>query len=450
MKIKTKIEIIIVSSIVALAVISGLLYLVTQRAEKESLEAAKADELVKEMSEFNILVFEYMLHHEERPRTQARLKYDSIARLLKREEFEYPEEQAILAKIRQNYEHIGYAFSHIIAVYESPKFSKKEIDLFLELEQRLQGSILLKSQQVISDAFNLAKMIREKEDKYRDRVHLLIFMSLAVIFGGIVSISVVLLRGIIRPITMLHKGTEIIGSGNLDYKVGTNAKDEIGQLSRAFDTMAENLKKITITSERYRSLVENPFVGVYITTIKGNILYMNEAGLKIAEYDSLEDFKKTMVQDLYHDKARRDVLIHELKTKGSVNNFEIEIITKKGNLKTILINSVLEGDVLSGMMIDITEKKQWEEKLTQLNKELEQRLQEIKTLRGILPICSYCKKIRNDKGYWEQLEMYIRNHSEAEFSHGMCDECAKKAMEDFEEFKKNSESRGQNPGEKDK
>ena len=58
--------------------------------------------------------------------------------------------------------------------------------------------------------------------------------------------------------------------------------------------------------------------------------------------------------------------------------------------------------------------------------ELKNALGEIKTLRGIVPICSHCKKIRDDKGYWNQIEEYISRHSEAVFSHGICQECAEK------------------------
>lgn len=61
-----------------------------------------------------------------------------------------------------------------------------------------------------------------------------------------------------------------------------------------------------------------------------------------------------------------------------------------------------------------------------LNKELEQALVEVKRLQGILPICANCKKIRDDTGYWQQIEAYISDHSEAEFSHGICSDCAKK------------------------
>ena len=67
-----------------------------------------------------------------------------------------------------------------------------------------------------------------------------------------------------------------------------------------------------------------------------------------------------------------------------------------------------------------------EEERERLIRELEDALAEIKTLRGIIPMCSSCKKIRDDEGYWHQVEVYIRDHSEAEFSHGSCPECATK------------------------
>jgi hypothetical protein len=58
--------------------------------------------------------------------------------------------------------------------------------------------------------------------------------------------------------------------------------------------------------------------------------------------------------------------------------------------------------------------------------ELNTTIEEIKTLRGIIPICSHCKNIRNDAGQWDQLEEYIRDHSDAEFTHGICPDCKKK------------------------
>jgi hypothetical protein len=72
-----------------------------------------------------------------------------------------------------------------------------------------------------------------------------------------------------------------------------------------------------------------------------------------------------------------------------------------------------------------TELKEIVEKRTVELQQLAESLQKIKKLSGLLPICANCKKVRDDKGYWNQIESYIRNHSEAEFSHGICPECAK-------------------------
>ena len=64
--------------------------------------------------------------------------------------------------------------------------------------------------------------------------------------------------------------------------------------------------------------------------------------------------------------------------------------------------------------------------LKNLNESLQKSIEEIKKLRGIIPICSYCHKIRNEEGSWDQLEAYICSHSSAEFSHGICPECFEK------------------------
>lgn len=75
---------------------------------------------------------------------------------------------------------------------------------------------------------------------------------------------------------------------------------------------------------------------------------------------------------------------------------------------------------------DITAAKQLEEQREQLIAELQKAILKVQTLRGLLPICASCKSIRDDKGYWNKLEAFIIKHSEAQFSHGICPECAKK------------------------
>ena len=82
--------------------------------------------------------------------------------------------------------------------------------------------------------------------------------------------------------------------------------------------------------------------------------------------------------------------------------------------------------------------KELEKKNRQLetaNYELYQSLEKVKLLSGMLPICASCKKIRDDQGYWQQVEEYISDHSEAIFSHGLCPECLKNLYPDFYEEK---------------
>ena len=74
--------------------------------------------------------------------------------------------------------------------------------------------------------------------------------------------------------------------------------------------------------------------------------------------------------------------------------------------------------------------KRGEEEREKLIHELQEALAKVKTLSGMLPICASCKKIRDDKGYWNQMEAYIRDHSEAEFSHSICPDCKKKLYGD--------------------
>jgi hypothetical protein len=85
---------------------------------------------------------------------------------------------------------------------------------------------------------------------------------------------------------------------------------------------------------------------------------------------------------------------------------------------------------------DITDRKRAEQEREKLIAELQEALGNIKTLSGLIPICANCKKIRDDKGYWQQVEVYVRDHSEARFSHGLCPECAKLFFPQINEGKK--------------
>jgi PAS domain-containing protein len=121
---------------------------------------------------------------------------------------------------------------------------------------------------------------------------------------------------------------------------------------------------------------------------------------------------------------------------GEPYDLELRLVTAKNNLiwaRSICRPEVVDGRTvkLKGAFQDITGRKKADAEREKLIVELQKALKEIKTLKGIFPICSHCKKIRDDKGLWNQIEEYIQNHSDAEFSHSICRECAEKFYPDM-------------------
>ena len=122
-----------------------------------------------------------------------------------------------------------------------------------------------------------------------------------------------------------------------------------------------------------------------------------------------------------------------------VDQSERVLLTGNGEsraiLKTVRAMDIGRDSFYIESFIDISERKKAEEDREQLIVELQAAVAKVKTLSGLLPICASCKKIRDDEGYWNQIEGYIQKHSEAQFSHGICPDCAKKMYPYLDLFK---------------
>jgi len=190
------------------------------------------------------------------------------------------------------------------------------------------------------------------------------------------------------------------------------------------------------SEERYRNLFEGSKDAIYTTTREGKILEVNQSMLNLFGY-SREEMIGLHTRDTYVDPEDRLKFRKEIEQQGFVKDFEVKLLKKDGTEMECLLTSVVsrtaDGNIAGyqGIIRDITERKRAEEAREKLIHQLQDALNNIKTLRGLLPICASCKRIRDDKGYWNQIESYIGHHSEAEFSHGICPECMKKHYPDF-------------------
>jgi PAS domain S-box-containing protein len=148
---------------------------------------------------------------------------------------------------------------------------------------------------------------------------------------------------------------------------------------------------------------------------------------------SLEELQSKPMFDFVHPEDRERTLDQNRRVRGGGQAlaFENRYRCKDGSYRWLLWSSTadVEREVIYAVARDITERKQAEHEREQLLRELQAALSEVRELQKILPICAYCKSIRNDENYWQTVETYISHHTNTRFSHGICPTCYEKFIE---------------------
>jgi PAS domain S-box-containing protein len=153
---------------------------------------------------------------------------------------------------------------------------------------------------------------------------------------------------------------------------------------------------------------------------------------------TLEELRSRPAIEFVHPDDRERTLAQngQVKSGGQALGFENRYLCKDGTYRWLLWNAAPDFDqrVIYSVARDITERKLAEEEREALVQELQAALHEVRSLRATLPICSYCKRIRNDENDWETVDDYIAEHTNTRFSHSICPSCYKKEIEpQFEE-----------------
>ncbi len=191
---------------------------------------------------------------------------------------------------------------------------------------------------------------------------------------------------------------------------------------------------------RFKALMDVSPDPIVIYDSKGNTTYINSAFENTYGFTPEEVIGKK-IQFVPEDEADKTLDAWQRTIKGEKLYLETRRYTKTGECLDIQMSTAIvkdaRGNHLESIVIhrDITPLKNAEQEKETLIVELKEALASLKTLSGLLPICSKCKKIRDDKGYWNTLELYIEQHSNAMFTHSICQDCETKLYGDQDWYK---------------
>lgn len=213
-------------------------------------------------------------------------------------------------------------------------------------------------------------------------------------------------------------------------------------------------KELLATKKHLEITLNNMDEGLVELNADGQVIFVNPAAVQLlgrAEEKVLSAF----FPDFFGAEDHRKIIGFLGGQEGNIFEIGEDVpIRLHGNYLLLKFVPFVDQDrrFIIAMMHNITRRKSAELELIQhkenleemvqertatleeVNVELEDALCKLKTLSGLLPICASCKKIRDDKGYWNQIELFIRDHSFAEFSHGICPDCARKLYPELDIF----------------
>lgn len=287
------------------------------------------------------------------------------------------------------------------------------------------------------------RSITQDADEIVRIISWIIIAGLAV--ATIVAIGIA--RAISKPVAELSRAALAVERGNLDLQVTVRSHDEIGLRGAAFNDMVAALKRseedVKKSEKKLRDITASIGEGVLVIDEQGRLEFMNPEAERLLGWSAQELIGAELHEMIHHRKAEGLLLpaaecasLRVLKTGKRAGTDDDVFIRKDGTAFPVSYISapvIDEGKVVAVVIAfhDITQRKQAEQERERLILEHLDALSKIKTLSGMLPICSSCKRIRDDAGYWTQIETYLNEHSEAEFSHGMCPECAEKMYPEY-------------------
>ena len=228
---------------------------------------------------------------------------------------------------------------------------------------------------------------------------------------------------------------DMMKAGANDYITKANLSRLAPAIEREMDAAKSRAARVRAEADRQylAAIVESSEDAIYGKTLDSIIVSWNPAAERIYGYRAEEIVGHSIA--ILFPLDRRDELLDimaRIRRGELVGFYETKRLHKNGKTIPVVatISPIKDGDgkVIGASTIarDISKQKQKEEEHRQLARRLSEASNQVKLLSGLLPICSACKRIRDDQGYWRQVETYIASHSEARFTHSICPDCLKR------------------------
>ena len=163
---------------------------------------------------------------------------------------------------------------------------------------------------------------------------------------------------------------------------------------------------------------------------------LNPAWERTLGWSTFELTSRRFIEFVHPDDRERTLAQNrEVRGGGRALEFENRYLCKDGTYRWLRWNAAPDAtwSVIYSVARDVTAQKEAEEERERLVRELQSALAEVRTLREILPLCSYCRKVRDDEDYWQTVESYVSRHTGTRFSHGICPECYEKVLGEMDE-----------------
>ncbi len=236
------------------------------------------------------------------------------------------------------------------------------------------------------------------------------------------------------------RAVEMMRAGAHDYIVKANLERLAPSISRELQAAQARRehRRMQNAAAHLAAVVESSDDAIISKTLTGVVLTWNKAAERIYGYTADEIIGQSVGVLLPPGRATEfNDALDCIRQGNHVTRFETIRRRKDGSPVevSITMSPILgpEGEIIGASTItrDITERRKEEAERLKLIEDLTQALAQAKTLRSLLPICASCKKIRDDHGYWQQLEVYFQQHEQIDFSHGLCPECASRLYPEF-------------------